>query len=239
MIHLWIFSLRLEGRKEEIKDMCQLDRGNKGHMQTKCAGALLKLKLLWMWGWFFLPMHLEPAGPVCVCAQGLTAHRGWKPPKGAMSFKALGIYRAQIQIRGIYSAQVPDLPLQWLIWYCPVFRCTLYQLQLMVLPACELGWPHWKTDENEQSSPQGQCGEALCQSRESQLSPAGAEWNVWVNCLCLHFEVKTTSQGPAALRNNKTSSTLWYGGKGGGSGRDLCSSRGLRKLHLEKRKEKQ
>lgn len=40
---------KLGGRKGEIKDMCQSDGGNKGHMQAKCVWVMLKPSSLWVW----------------------------------------------------------------------------------------------------------------------------------------------------------------------------------------------
>lgn len=47
----------LGGRKGEIRDMCQRDGGNKGHVQTKCVWVMLKPSSVWIWDWFFLQMH--------------------------------------------------------------------------------------------------------------------------------------------------------------------------------------
>lgn len=70
---------------------------------------------------------------VCVCACGLTSATadGNHRREGATGCKGLGIY----------WAQVPNSPPQWTPGTdkssCPMFRCTLCQSQLIVLPTCE------------------------------------------------------------------------------------------------------
>lgn len=39
----------LGGRKGEIRDMCQCDGGNKGHVQTECVWVMLKPSWTWIW----------------------------------------------------------------------------------------------------------------------------------------------------------------------------------------------
>lgn len=41
---------KLGGRKGEIRDMCQRDGGNKGHVQAKCVWVMLKPNSVWIWG---------------------------------------------------------------------------------------------------------------------------------------------------------------------------------------------
>lgn len=124
----------------------------------------------------------------------------------AMGHKGLGIYRAQIQ----------NLHLRW----TPVVmdsNCPAITAPCSGMPYISYNWQSYIPVNDMTTVKQRRINkpdlkgilERHRDSRSSWFSPAGAEWNAWVNWLCLCFEVKTTSQGSATLRDNKTSSVLW------------------------------
>lgn len=225
-----LFSLRLEkGRKKQricayvmevIDDTCKQNVFELCWNQTVCEyGTNSSSRCIWKQQY------------LCAWVYALVTmtRNCWR--EEATGHRVLGIYRAQIQ----------NSPLQWtpvlMDSNCPATTATCSGVpyfsynQWFYTPVNDV-----ITIKQRKISKPALEGvlETHGDSTPSQLSPAGAERNVWVNGSCLYFKVKTTSQGSATLRNNKTSSIMWYGKNKAGVGKDLWKSRGCRWLHLEK-----
>lgn len=140
-------------------------------------------------------MGLEAAGPVCVCACGLTSATadGNHRREGATGCKGLGIY----------WAQVPNSPPQWTPGtdksFCPMFRCTLCQSQLIsvpeirctlcqsqliVLPTCE--WDDEATLENRWKWANRPLGASWRHPVTEQITTAFSSWS-WMKRLSKLF----------------------------------------------------